>query len=189
MVTNEIALIYYGFLNFKSTKLASNEFTNYKGSGILSTLGAFIFVVAIEMITIHVIVSKWSLVFAWILTGLSIYSAIQLIGIIRSVPKRPIQIFDDQVVLRFGILSETNIPLQNIKHITFGNYSDVEKQKNTKTLSLLGELEQINTIIELKAPGKLNSIYGSPKTYHKLLLFVDDHQRFKEDIETRISKL
>ena len=44
LVANEVALIYYGFFNFKKKELKSNEYTNYKGSGVLSTLGAIIFV-------------------------------------------------------------------------------------------------------------------------------------------------
>ena len=60
LVANEIALIYYGFFNFKKTELGPNEYSNYKGSGILSTLGAVIFLVAVEMVTIHILAAKWS---------------------------------------------------------------------------------------------------------------------------------
>lgn len=188
LVTNEIALIYYGFFNFKSVKLKPNEFSNYKGSGILSTLGAVIFLVGVEMITIHILASKWSTTLAWVLTGLSIYSAIQLIGIIRSVPKRPIIIKDKQLILRFGMLSETIIPFEVINTIDFADSSDYDKEKTTKTLSLLGELENSNIVIHLKSPQELTFIYGKPKTFTKLLCFVDDHQSFKTEVESHLSK-
>ncbi|WP_204346064.1 hypothetical protein [Psychroserpens algicola] len=187
LVTNEIALIYYGFFNFKSIPLKPNEFSNYKGSGILSTLGAIIFVVAIEMVTVHVLVSKWSPTLAWILTILSIYSAFQLIGIIRSVPKRPIILANDHLHLRFGMLSETHILHEDISSIELINSSDYNEQKSTKTLSLLGTLEQCNIKIQLKTPQHLHFIYGKPKTFKTLLLFVDDNQNFKSQLESYIS--
>lgn len=188
LVANEIALIYYGFFNFKSVSLKDNEFSNYKQSGVLSTLSAFIFVVAIEMVTIHFIASKWSVVLAWVLTGLSIYSALQLIGIIRSVPKRPIQIVEDALVMRFGILSETRIPIKAIAGIEIADYSAFEKHKHTKTLSLLGELEQTNIAIHLKTPQQLSFIYGKPKTYTKLLVGIDQAQLFKTQVEMLLTK-
>ncbi|WP_052172570.1 hypothetical protein [Psychroserpens jangbogonensis] len=188
LAANEIALFYYGFFNFKKVELQSNEYTNYKGSGILSTLGAVIFLVAVEMVTIHILAAKWSSTLAWVLTGLSIYSAIQLIGIIRSVPKRPIAINDNELILRFGMLSETNIPIEAIDTIALADSSDFDKEKGTKTLSLLGELENSNVVIQLKTPQQLQFIYGKPKSYTKLLLFVDDNQSFKTEVETLLSR-
>ncbi|WP_323788052.1 hypothetical protein [Psychroserpens sp.] len=188
LAANEIALLYYGFFNFKKIELQPNEYTNYKGSGILSTLGAVIFVVAIEMVTIHFLAAKWSTILAWILTGLSIYSALQLIGIIRSVPKRPLVINDNELILRFGMLSETIIPMDAIETIALANSSDFDKEKTTKTLSLLGELENSNVVMHLKTPQQLQFIYGKPKSYTKLLLFVDNNQSFKTEVEKRLSK-
>jgi hypothetical protein len=188
LVVNEIALLYYGFFNFKKTELKPNEFTNYKGSGILSTLGAVIFLVAVEMVTIHILAAKWSSILAWILTGLSIYSAIQIIGIIRSVPKRPLTINENELILRFGILSETIIPMEAIDHISLADSSDFDKEKTTKTLSLLGELENSNIVLHLKTPQQLQFIYGKPKQYSKLLFFVDDNQSFKTEVEALLSR-
>lgn len=188
LAANEIALLYYGFFNFKRSVLKPNEYSNFKGSGILSTLGAVIFLVAIEMVSIHVLAAKWSSTLAWILTGLSIYSAIQIFGIIRSIPKRPLIVNETELILRFGMLSETIIPIETIESITTANASDFDKEKSTKTLSLLGELENSNVVIHLKTPQQLQFIYGKSKNYTKLLLFVDDHNSFKTQVETFLSK-
>lgn len=188
LVTNEIALIYYGFFNFKKTQLEPHEYSNYRGSGILSTLGAIIFVVAIEMVSIHVLASKWSVTLAWILTGLSIYSAFQLIGIIRSVPKRPLQLLDDKLILRFGMLSETTIPLSSIASVEFAKADDYQASKTTKTLSLLGTLEHSNVVIYTTNTQELEFIYGKPKQYDTLYLFVDNHHSFIKELQLRLPK-
>ena len=188
LVANEIALIYYGFFNFEKVELKPLEYSNYKGSGILSTLGAIIFVVGIEMVSIHILASKWSITLAWILTGLSIYSALQLIGIIRSVPKRPIQILNDELVLRFGMLSETKIPLSAIETITFAKSDDYKSSKYTKTLSLLGSLENPNVIIQLRSTLDLDFMYGKSKPYQTLYFFVDNHQSFISEVNQLLTK-
>jgi hypothetical protein len=123
---------------------------------------------------------------AWILTGLTVYSALQLIGIIRSVPKRPITLHPNKLVLRFRILSETTIAYHSIKSIGLANASNVDKNNTTRTLSRLGELENSNIVIHLKSPQKLNCIYGKPKTFTKLLLFVDGNQSFKTQVKTHL---
>ena len=188
LVANEIALIYYGFFNFKKTTLEPNEFSNYKNSGILTTLSAFIFVIGIEMTVVHLLITTWNPTVAWILTGLSFYSALQLIGIIRSVSKRPMTITDNHLILRFGILSETHIPFDAIDNVRLAKSSEYIKENGTKTLSMLGELENSNMVIYLNEPQHLEFLYGTPKTFTKLFLFVDDHQNFISQIETHLSK-
>lgn len=190
LVANEIALFYFGFFNFRKIHLKSNEYSNYEGSGILSTLGAIIVVIIVEMVGIHLLAAKWNNVLAWTLTALSAYSALQIIGIIRSVPKRPIAIHKTGLQLRFGILSNTHIPFEAIAHIGTVNSDDynTKKDKNTKTLSLLGDLEHSNVCIQLKSPQRLQFIYGKPRLYTKLFLFVDDHQRFTSEVEAHLSK-
>ena len=188
LVANEIALLYYGFFNFKKVTLESNEFSNYKNSGILTTLSAFIFVIGIEMTVVHLLVARWNPTVAWILTGLSFYSALQLIGIIRSVPKRPITIDDSNLILRFGILSETHIPFKAIESLRFAKSSEYIKEEGTKTLSMLGELENSNMVIHLHEPQQLEFLYGKPKSFTKLFLFIDDPQNFISQIETHLAK-
>ena len=66
--------------------------------------------------------------------------------------------------------------------------SDFDKEKTTKTLSLLGELENSNVVLKLKTPQQLQFIYGKSKNYTKLLLFVDDNQSFKTKVEELLSR-
>jgi len=58
------------------------------------------------------------------------------------------------------------------------------KEKGTKTLSILEELEISNIVILLNEPQKLEFLYGKSETCNKLCLSVDDHANFIEQIET-----
>ena len=67
-VVTEIAVFYYGFLYWKKRELKENEFSYHKDSGTISLLIAIIFIVAIETVTFHFLLLKWSHIAAWILT-------------------------------------------------------------------------------------------------------------------------
>ena len=91
-VVTEIAVFYYGFINWRKRKLRENEFTYHKNSGTITLLIALIFIIAIETVTIHFLLAKWNTTVAWILTCLSIYTSFQIIGFVKSMIKRPISI-------------------------------------------------------------------------------------------------
>lgn len=180
-VVTEIAVFYYGFIYWKKRELKSNEFTYHKNSGTISLLIAIIFIVIIETVTIHLLLAKWSIAVAWIFTFLSIYSGIQIFGFLKSMLKRPISIENDQIYLRYGIMTETIVDVKDIDSIEISS-KDIELNKETRKLSFLGELESHNVIIRLKQENVLTGLYGIKKKYKNLVLHIDDKTEFKNQI-------
>lgn len=178
----EIAVIYYGFLNWKKYSPKPNEFTYHRNSGTTSLIAAIIFIVLIETFVLHILIVRWSNVAAWILSALSIYTAVQLFGFLKSLSQRPITISDDYLFIRYGILAETEIKLQDIDLIDLSK-SDIKADDQTKKLSAFGELESHNTIIRLKKEYSLFSLYGIRKRFINLALYLDDKNEFKNKIE------
>ena len=86
----EIAVFYYGFVHWKKITLKNNEFTYHRSSGTIAVLAIIVFIVGIEAVVFHVLLTRWSETLAWIMTLLSLYSALQLFGFLRSMIKRPI---------------------------------------------------------------------------------------------------
>lgn len=68
----EVAVFYYGFIHWKKRKTNSNEFTYHEKSGTPSLFLGLIVVIGIETIVLHFLLAKWNIVFAWVLTGLSL---------------------------------------------------------------------------------------------------------------------
>lgn len=97
--------------------------------------------------------------------------------------KRPISIEGDQLCLRYGIMSETTIDLNNIASIEVSS-KDLEFNHDTRKLSILGDLESHNLILCLKKENELLGLYGVKKTYKKLALYVDDCNDFKHRIQS-----
>lgn len=180
-VVTEIAVLYYGFIHWKKRKLKDNEFTYHKDSGTVSLLIAIIFIVAIETITLHILLAKWNVTVAWVLTFLSVYSGIQIFGFVKSMFKRPISIVNNKLILRYGIMNETIIDIRSIDSIAI-SLKDIELNKDTRKLSFLGELESHNIIIRLKEENTLTGLYGIKRKYKNLALHVDNKIEFKERI-------
>ena len=177
----EIAVFYYGFLDWKKRKLKNNEFTYHKESGTVALLVSIIFIVSIETFTLHILLAKWNITIAWILTFLSIYSGIQIFGFVKSMFKRPISIEGNKLCLRYGIMNETTIDLANIDSIEITS-KDIELNKETRKLSFLGKLESHNTVIRLKVENTLIGLYGIKRKYKNLALHIDKKNEFINQI-------
>ncbi|WP_072032152.1 CPBP family intramembrane glutamic endopeptidase [Crocinitomix catalasitica] len=181
----EVAVFYYGFINWKKRVINSNEFTYHKESSTPALLGGFIMVIGIETIALHFLLAKWSLIFAWILTVLSLYTAIQVLGFAKALSKRPISIESNKLFLRYGIMNETTIDLKDIDDIEVSS-KDIELNKETRKLSFLGALESHNVIIRLKYENTLIGLYGLKKRFITLLLHVDSKADFVNSVKAAI---
>lgn len=185
-VVTEIAVFYYGFIYWKKRELKENEFSYHKNSGTISLLIAIICIVTIETFVLHILLTKWSNLAAWILTFLSIYSGIQIFGFLKSMSKRPISIENNKLFIRYGIMTETTIDLKNIICIKISS-KDIELDNETRKLSFLGELESHNVIIHLKKEYELIGLYGVKRKYKNLAIYVDDKVDFKNHISKHIN--
>ena len=184
-LASEISVIYYGFLNWEKPILSENEFTYHKKSGSPAMFGALIFIVFVETIAVHIVLLQWSHLAATILSILSVYTGLQLLGFMRSLSKRPTVIGENELILRYGVLSETTIQLEDIESIELSRKT-VEINDEARKLSILGDIESHNIIIKCKVPQKLEGIYGITKSYTTLAFHIDEKERFKLELENAI---
>jgi hypothetical protein len=132
------------------------------------------------------LVAKYSVTAAWVLSILSIYGAIQFWGFAKAITQRPIQISDKNILLRYGIFCETDIKMNQIQEIKTIKYFDSE-EKSIQQFSPLKNFESPNTIIILKAESTIVGLYGKQKMYKKLALFIDENEKFKGHIKKIIN--
>lgn len=187
-LASEVAVFYYGFFHWKTIKTNENEFTIHRKSGTLGLLGALIFIIAVETIAMHFLLATWSHVAAWIFTGLSIYTAFQVFGFARALPKRFISLNQNSLTLKYSIINEAEIPFCEIASIELSGKS-LEKDQLTKTLSPLGEAESHNVIIRLNQTNQLMGLYGFKKDFKVIALHIDEPMVFKEKLDAALSNL
>ncbi|WP_259071554.1 hypothetical protein HDF24_00040 [Mucilaginibacter sp. X4EP1] len=177
IITAEIAAFYYGFFNWHKVAYSDKTFSYHKKTGIISLIGVFIFMILIETFVFHLLLQKWSGKVAWIVSGISFYAVLQAFGIARSILKRPIQINDDRLVIRYGILAETTIDLKDIISAEIYNKQSVTGE-NLRALSPFKKLEEPDIILNLSQPYYIEGIYGSRKIFDQLLISIDEKEVF-----------
>lgn len=182
LVSNEFAIIYYGFIKWGKSKAAPLKYKYHQNSGTMSLMIIFIFLLIVETIVVHLLLERWSVIAAWILTALSLYSVLQVFGTIKSMIYRPILLNKDHLILRYGILAESKIEIQNIASIEKSK-KPIGNDSNSIKLSPLGDFESHNVIIELKEENSLIGIFGAVKKYKNIALYVDEPDRLIEDLE------
>lgn len=179
----EIAVIYYGFINWKQRDILENEYTYHKTSGTPALLGAAFIIIAVETLVLHILLGYFSQIAAWILTGLSIYTAIQVLGIAKSLARRPIVCHNDKLMLRYGIMGEAEIELENIQSVVLSAQSTGFDPPIVR-LSPLGDFEKHNVVITLKEDRTLTGLYGFKKQYRVLALHLDKPSEFKNHVDS-----
>jgi len=184
----EVAIIYYGFFNWRKVNYEQNQFTYHKRSGSGALFAILIMIVVIETFAVHILLVKWSIIAANILTFLSIYTILQLFGFSRSLKHRPIIVNDEHLKLRYGILNETEINLSDIEEIALSRQSITDDTDAIK-LSQLGELESHNIIITVKSEHQMQALYGFKKSYKKIAFHVDEKEKFKLYLEEAVKRL
>ena len=182
-VVTEIAVFYYGFFYWRKRAIKKNEFSYHKESGSITILVALLLIIAVETVTLHTILAKWSSVAAWMLTSLSIYSGLQIFGFLKSIFKRPIMIENNKLFLRYGIMNEATIDIHDIDRIEVSS-KDLELENETPKLSILGALESHNIILHLKEENTLVGLYGIERKFKRLALFIDNTTEFKNQLNT-----
>ncbi len=176
----ELTVFYYVFFDWKKHKSRKNTFTYNKEGSYNGVILGIILVILIETFVLHVLVSKWSISLAWVLTVLSVYTLFQLIALFKSISKRPIVYNEEkkEVLLRFGFAGKAVIKTGNIERVALTS-KDIE-DNSIQYLSFLGKLSGHNTIIYFKELVEYESVYGIKKQTKALALMLDDKQCFAD---------
>ncbi len=182
LLVSEISVLYYGFINWTSVKQHKKQFSYHKESGTLALFGAIILIMLVECCALHFLLNKWNPIVAWIISGLSIYTCLQIFGIARSMPKRLTEITDQHLILRYGIFSESIIPLSTIKSIEISGRDLDKENKKECTLSPLGGLDAHNMIIHLHSEGIIKGLYGMTKPFTTIAFHIDKKDELKDTL-------
>ena len=177
----ELAVFYYAIFKWRIPKLKSKEFTNYRETGTRAILYALVAVVLIETTVVHILLAKVSHTAAWILTILSIYTGFQVLGFVKSFSHRPIIIDKKQLKLRYGLLAEADIPLDNIDHVEVLSWKS-ELEDDVTSFSPLGDLDGHNLLLHLTSSQSIAGFYGKTKMAQKLAIHVDQKREFLASI-------
>lgn len=174
----EFFLIYFSFAGWFLKPPAANagqrQFTYHKKSGYVSIMGILLFVLIVETFALHMIVMRWSVLIAWILTVLSLYSALWLVGDYHAIRVHPIIITPERLYLRTGLRWRADIPMENVEGVEIGS------AKNPKAPDYLrASILWPRATLILKTPVEIHGLFGRKKKASRIGLSVDDPEALR----------
>ena len=181
IIGSEFAVFYYALAPTPSlyassslsatSSMPAGAFSYARSTGAGPVVSAFLICMVAEGVGFHFLLAHWSPLTAWILTGLSAYTMLQLFAHMRAMKVRPIRLEDGVLQLRNGLAADVNIDIENIGEITRTTRTS-SKEKALK-LALFGPLESHSIRIKLRRPVTVTRMFGIRRQAHVLLFAVD----------------
>lgn len=187
-IVQEFRVIYYAFFSHKIKKRTTEyEFTYHKNNSALSLYWAFILLTLIETGVIHYLLYINNLhLLNGVLLFINIYTIVFILGHIRAMKIKPIVIDNQTLFLNNGIFISEKILIDSIESIYSVN--DFPKNQDGLKIGLIGKLEPINTVIELKNDITFTLFYGIKRSSKKLAFYIDDYKNLSNLINEKIIK-
>jgi|GEM_PF-4795012 len=171
----ELTLLYSGALGWAfAHRTRGIEFTNRRRSDDTFWIAAAVMIV-LEAIPVHVLVHNYSPVAAWILTILSAYSLLWVVGDLFARRNRPHLLHDGLLRLNHGLRQEVVVSLDQIEVV-----KEADAQAVAQTGAVLGE--NANLVIELAEEVAVYGWFGTMSKARVIVLSVDEPDRFLQAI-------
>jgi len=179
ILATELAILYYALRWRKPSPESLGAFTVHREVGYLTILIALLVLLVVETIALHVLVSQWGATATWILTGLSIYAVIWLVGDYRAMVARPTRITPIRLSIRVGVRWEAEIPIDRIAEVGPMHPHRETRDRDTLVVALLG---QPNLRLRLTEPVEVIGMYGIRRTVREIWLRVDEAERLCQEL-------
>jgi len=180
LLAMELASLYFALFAWK--KPLKKGLSYHRDSGAIGLFIALIGLVVIETAVLHLLVTQWSSTMAWILTIVSIYTAIQLTGHVKAMIRRPISIENGFLYLKYGLFGDVKIKTDSIKEL-IKTQEEWSKEDGSYKLSVLGSMEPHNVKILLEEQVVVKRAYGFTAKANRILFYVDEPDLLIESIK------
>jgi hypothetical protein len=177
VVATEIGLLHYVLTPWARTPHApagARTFAHERNGGLVAGL---LIAITAETIPLHLFVAaRWGALAAWVLTGLSVYGALWLVGDYRAIAMRPIVVRGDEIVIRHGLRTDIAISRSRIARAERPSWRTLpERAPDYLDLSRPGEP---NVVLELDAPVEARLPFGMRRTVSRIGLRVEEAEAF-----------
>ena len=164
----ELSLFYYIVKNIRTGKPDSEGkfINNIKGQSDMVLVISLIAIM--EIVPIHLLVTNYSHIAAWVVTILSLYSVLWFWGDYSALRLKHSYINDDLIHLKVGIRCSAVAPLEQIESYEFGEFTPEEL--TSKTFLNASLRKQGNLLIKFKQPVKATTMFGIQKHFTEIAL-------------------
>jgi len=184
LLAYEMAVFYYLLFGWRrAPKDQPLSFTYHRSSAYLAIVGAVMLAAVAELGGMHLLISLWSPTVAWVVSAISVYALLWLIGDAHAIRLRPIRVSETMLHIRVGLRSTIDVPLASID--TIGAPGDRSLSRRTPGYLKSVLLGAANLRVELNTPVDALGPYGLTMEAKTIDLRVDDPQRLETEVRNR----
>jgi hypothetical protein len=180
IAVSELATFYYAFFSWRAkphVPAGAQAFSIHRRSGVALLFGLFAGVGLIETAVVHLVIAKWSVVAAWVLTGLSVYGSVWLMAVARSFSLRPVLLTADELEIRSGLMVTVRVPLTRITEVRAGGFDGALKLPPAATP---------NVLVRFSEPVFTAGMYGIRRRISQVALAMDDPGAFTSALKAHL---
>jgi hypothetical protein len=174
----EVSLFHYAF-TMRPNVVPAHGFTYHRRGGYEAVFAAILMVAAVELVAVHFLLYAWIPAVAYIHAGLSLYGIIWLTGDYRAMRRRPHEVRDSELRIRFGLRWDVRVAWSQIARVDrFHRSAFPDGFLNTVPIG------DPRYIIELGEPVSAIGPYGVLRTVRRIGMAVDDPDSFEERLRS-----
>lgn len=180
LAATEYAVLYYALFSWRAkahVPAGAKAFSIHERTNQPDLFFALAFASLIEILPVHLLLSHWSPMSAWIVTGVSLYGAIWALGIARSFARRPALVGPDYLDLRYGLWFRLRAPADAIRGVHRIDRNDVGADV------VVPKKSEPNLRVELVAPLEAEGPFGLLKRVSHIAFTADDVEAFQHALE------
>lgn len=189
VIASESGLAWYAFFSWRARpRVAQGEiaFSNDRRTGAAGLLFGLAVATVVEMAVVHVLLAPHSTIAAWIVTIISAYTLLWLLGFARALRLNPVTIGAEHVRIRVGALWDVTLPYAAIEAVEDAPRTPVERRESGYLNAAFVGTPQ--TILTLAEPVDVHGIYGIRRRgVRRIGVYVDEPARFRDELRARIA--
>jgi hypothetical protein len=151
-------------------------YSMHRNTGFMMIVGVLCALAVVEAVGMHVVVMQWSSTAAIVLTILSIYGLVWLLGMTHAVRLSPLRFLGDDLIIERGLRARLAVPRGLVAEAT------------PVTAKVDGALDlayfDANLLLVFREPVVVHGLFGRTKTTDRITLSVDDREGFVAALRT-----
>lgn len=161
-----------------------SRFSHHRESAYGAVVAAVAIVGVVEIVAVHVLLSRWSAAAAWIVTALSLYAFVWIVGDLRAARRRRSTFDGDLLTLRIGLRWTVEVPLDAIDRVErIATAGTVGGKPRPLSAVLVGAPAlRLHLTRDVAAHGP----YGIVRRVRTIDLAVDGPDRLRQALEARL---
>ncbi|MBL0215943.1 MAG: hypothetical protein IPQ07_18940 [Myxococcales bacterium] len=171
VVATELVLLGTVVTGWRRPVARPTRFTTHRATGWPLYAGVLIFLVLVETTVLHLVLAAYvSVLVAWLMTAMSVYSALWLVGDVLALRHGGVVIGERELELRIGVRWRGRIPWAAI--------ASIEEVDGAPEGAIDASVLGANVVLRLHAPHPLLGLFGRRREGTVIALSIDEREAF-----------